>query len=920
MCDPKDTAGVDHVVQILRVCGFSVVQYDKEHDLGTDFLVFVRDHQHFDLGGFIKVQVGNRPSLMESPSTDNGRVGWWVRDFTYHDDPFPRLLVLFDENSEEAYWVHVTKDKVLGTGQEQKIFVPRENVINNESVDSLVEVAFGKLPQPAELPGVPDADRLRYALIAPQLIVPHPHLPLRTLSSVEAIALLSLAQMRMLKGTMEYKITGALCSHHDDPSWRLYSALFKWIDKRRTDAILSFPSANVEANIAAAAGVIKATVLFEEHLPQRACEVLKDALAARDDYNPVDLAWLQVHLARNLIEIGEFDEAWDLALEASLIGRREYQDPTARYVAGVAMEFVFQLNDLTGRQEAENLFRTIMKYSPDSSSWLRTQILAGGLTDFSEKHYPQSRDDAKIILGKECETTISKAHSTSLIAGFAADANAWRRAAAAFACYFLLSADSIDELVYALNILRVAGVQDELELATSRFLHFGPAEPLAQIMNELSLKDATKSSLPCDFALVGNCVALLDTRTVDNHALWLLKELKNPSKTYVFGISRWYENETIQVLAKIYGACSSEVMAKIQDYLITIPGIQDLELAASYAELIKSIIEDDLNWGKEWDNEKLQKLAARGKIDNELLKGTIEQLRAVHDTNYDRLFGKIRIGDLNALASWQDFDNLPDGIVQRAVLHLANLVDHIIATAASGTLPGSYSRSYSHLSILVHLNISHPHCANWRPCLRMFNNHVSSIDLVPGIETMIDEYQKIPTDVARDMREPLMGLMGENEKLKFVYFLNDADVRGPASALLGLLFPEDVPMTKVAQMLRGDASLVKAAVKILAQRKEKLSLSLFARLSKHDSFEVREAVISALVTWVLEDVHAEESFSLLTEIVADASVCLISTILSLVSQHPRSDAAEKLLGLVAEKDYAVVPRQLEIIKTKWERQ
>ena len=919
MCDPKDTAGVDHVVQILRVCGFSVVQYDKERSLGTDFLVFVRDHQHFDLGGFIKVQVGNWPSLMENPSTDNGRVGWWVRDFTYHDDPFPRLLVLFDENSEEAYWVHVTKDKVLGTGQEQKIFVPEENVINNESVGSLVEAAFGKLPQPEENPGVPDADRLRYALIAPQLIVPHPHLPLRTLSSAEAIALLSLAQMLMLKGTMEYKITGALRSHHDDPSWRLYSALFKWIEKRQADAILSFPSANVEANIAAAAGVIKATVLFEEHLPQRACEILKDALAVRDDYNPVDLAWLQVHLARNLIEIGEFDEAWDLALEASLIGRREYQDPTARYVAGVAMEFVFQLNDLTGRQEAENLFRTIMKYSPDSSSWLRTQILAGGLTDFIEKNYPQWRD-AEIILGKEYDNTILRAHSTSLMTGFAADANAWRHAAAAFACYSLLSAASTDELVYALNILRVAGAQDELELATSQFLHFGPAEPLARIMNELSLKDATKSSLPCDFALVGDCVALLDTNAADNHALWLLKELKNPSKAYVFGIPCWYENEIIQVLAKIYGACSSEVMAKIQDYLITIPGIQDLELAASYAELIKSIIEDDLNWGKEWDNEKLQKLAARGKIDNELLKGTIEQLRAVHDTNYDRLFGKIRIGDLNALASWQDFDNLPDGIVQRAVLHLANLVDHIIATAASGTLPGSYSRSYSHLSILVHLNISHPHCAHWRPCLRMFNNHVSSIDLVPGIETMIDEYQKIPADVARDMREPLMGLMGENEKLKFVYFLNDADVRGPASALLGLLFPEDVPMTQVAQMLRGDASLVKAAVKILAQRKEKLSLSLFARLSKHDSFEVREAVISALVTWVLEDVRAEESFSLLTEIVADASVCSISTILSLVSQHSRSDAAEKLLGLVAEKDYAVVPRQLEIIKTKWERQ
>ena len=101
MCDPKDTVGVDHVVQILRVCGFSVVQYDKEHDLGTDFLAFVRDHQHFDLGGFIKVQVKNRPSLTENPSTDNGRVGWWVRDFTYHDDP-SHGYSCFRRDSEES--------------------------------------------------------------------------------------------------------------------------------------------------------------------------------------------------------------------------------------------------------------------------------------------------------------------------------------------------------------------------------------------------------------------------------------------------------------------------------------------------------------------------------------------------------------------------------------------------------------------------------------------------------------------------------------------------------------------------------------------------------------------------------------------------------------------------------------------------
>ena len=106
----------------------------------------------------------------------------------------------------------------------------------------------------------------------------------------------------------------------------------------------------------------------------------------------------------------------------------------------------------------------------------------------------------------------------------------------------------------------------------------------------------------------------------------------------------------------------------------------------------------------------------------------------------------------------------------------------------------------------------------------------------------------------------------------------------------------------------------------IAQRKEESSLLLFSALSQHKNYEVQKAVVSGLVKWILEGVIPDESFALLKEIVADASVRLTSAISLIVYQYPHSDAAERILGLLEEKDYAVIPRHLEIVKTKWEKE
>lgn len=935
--EAKGMSGESYVTAKLEEFGFGVAQNNR-HDLGTDLLVFVRDQRGFDLGGLMGVQVKNWPSLVKKPSVDNGREGWWFPESADHfnywlDFPIPHLMVLFDDAAKESYWVHITEDAVQSTGKGKKIFIPRENVLNKESIPSLIKIALSKLPQPSWegsiLEGaseIPNEVRLRYALIAPRLIAPHPNLTVSDISPVEAIALLSLT--RIDEVTVRYKEVQELLdpeksTKSDDPLWRLYSALFEWVVNKQVDSVLNFPSADTEADIAAAVEVIKATVLSEKHLPQRACKELRDALT-RDDYSPVDYAWLQLHLARNLIEIGEFDRAQGLALEVSLIGQIEYKDPSARYLAGVAMDFVFQLHSRVQRMgfeaEEQNLTKAI-KARDTAASWWRTQIVVSGLSDFVEKTYLQWSDNDDITIWKAYDAVVLRMRSASLIAGFAADTNNWRYAVVLLARYFLVFSTDTNELVYALNLLRIAGAKNELKLAASHFLRFGPIEPLVQVVNKLSLDDSTRISLRCDFALIEKCASILDTNSVDKYALWLLQEIENPSKTYVFGSYHWYVSKAIEVLANIYDACSSEVMVKIHDHLITMPGVEDDLCADAYSKLIASIVEDDIAKGKVWDSGKLAKLAARGDNDETNLKKAIERLVSTYDSEIrEGLLERIEAGDIDALASWGNLADLPKSAVQGMLGNLSNQIETIIKNAHSGAcIVGAFDK----LSVLIKLNISHPDYANWQPCLKMLHDqYVTPNDLVPGIKVMINGYQKIPTGVANAMREPLTRLVESvviHDPWPFASLFN-ADLRGPASILLGILFPEDVPMAKITQMLRGDVSLIGAAVELLAQRKEESSLLLFSALSQHKNYEVQKAVVSGLVKWILEGFIPDESFALLKEIVADASVSLISAISLLVEQYPHSDAAEEIISLLKEKDYAVVSRNLEIIKTKWEKE
>ncbi|MCV6971376.1 hypothetical protein [Mycobacterium bohemicum] len=90
----------------------------------------------------------------------------------------------------------MTADKVVDTGKNAKILVPRDSTVDQDHVDQLLEVATGDLGHPGwegsswNRRAILRGDRLRYALLTPRLIAPHPNLLVEQYEPEEAIALI----------------------------------------------------------------------------------------------------------------------------------------------------------------------------------------------------------------------------------------------------------------------------------------------------------------------------------------------------------------------------------------------------------------------------------------------------------------------------------------------------------------------------------------------------------------------------------------------------------------------------------------------------------------------------------------------------------------------------------------------------------
>jgi hypothetical protein len=385
-------AGVSEVMGKFERIGWGPVR-NEAHDLGTDLLVQARDSRRFDRGLIVGVQVKAGPTWFETEERDQdgAMVGWWYceSDAKHFDDwvthGLPHLLILHDLEKDVPYWVHVTSDRVARTGKGCKILVPADQTVDREHLDDLLAVAARQKAAPivegsafgASAGVTPPARRLRYALVAPRLVAPHPNLGFeRPITPEEALALIAQGRLHDLL-TFAERHAEVPDPEQDAPSgdwrWSFVRALWVWVTNDDITLLRVALDSAPDTFAQAASAVVLGCALLRQESHHEVIVVL-DELIGRDQLGPVDQAWLLVQRARVRADIGEVAGARADAADAQRHLVADADDVTGSALAAAAAWQLFSTADL-----GEGKLDEVLTASDTAVSWWRSQTISWAL-------------------------------------------------------------------------------------------------------------------------------------------------------------------------------------------------------------------------------------------------------------------------------------------------------------------------------------------------------------------------------------------------------------------------------------------------------------------------------------------------------------------------------------------------------------
>lgn len=501
---------------------------NTENDVGTDLWVQAVDEHRYLLRAVVGVQVKGGPSFFKQPGVQDGRRGWWYYEAKAdHFDDWaqynaPHLIVLHHFERDVAYWAHVRPSAVKSTGQGRKIFVPEDQTIDAAHAGQLRAVAASRKTMAAyegtavdRPPGtVPEGHELRFALMAPRLVAPHPNEGFQaSVTAVEGLALAAQGRFRDLRvysdQFAEVPNPGDL-SATTDWAWSLVAAVWDWAFNDSASALESTHAAALDPKSIAASGVLLACALARCERHREAVAVLGPALSV-PDMDPVDHAWVLVQSARFKAEIGDFDGCADDTERAGhlLTDETVEADVTARELrAAVEWMRVFLADD------GFSNFREAMEASDTTVSWWRSQRASWGLLRAAEAGYRAwSYERSRIIFGT-LDYGASELFSAELCADICAARGSWASFASLGARLAIQHAvdaapDGTDELRQALDTLRRSGDDKSLRLAVERFLWDGPTDAVAEAVAGIEPAGWTHTSAVANLVMIETAGDLL---------------------------------------------------------------------------------------------------------------------------------------------------------------------------------------------------------------------------------------------------------------------------------------------------------------------------------------------------------------------------------------------------------------------------
>jgi hypothetical protein len=914
------TAGQSFVKGQFENLGWGAL-VNSEHDLGTDLWLMARDARRFDMKTMlVGAQVKSGPSYFSSPKKQKGEViGWWFREeddshFEYWcDHAIPHILVLHRLTDNKSFWIQVKRERVVDTGKGRKIFVPAASGIDSAHFDALIALATSTSKAPSWEGSawqvgepIPQSSVLRYALVTPRLVAPHPNKGTDSaLSPEEAVALLIQFRLRDLVGWDPEAPRFEIEDARKSPiwGWRLVAALYDWLTEGELGG---FGHALIETapdeSSRVAATVCHAFALVERGKVSDALTLLEQRLAA-DEANPVDHGWLQTHLARCHFELGDAASARDLALETQVLRQIAPADPTALAVVAASGYMIFSLSDWGGRSIAD-----MVQSNDTAATWWRSQTLASGLGKHFDETYRAWSGDKSTTFNAE-DVAWGKLRSAMLLAGFSADGSGWRHSASLLARRELMSPAGDDSPEWAMDLLRFAGAKKELILASRRLLATGPVSALVNVGESIDLDQSTRTSLHADLAFIESAADVLSTADCDRFARWALSVLKQPQDLIArLNPQFLLEPAVLEMLRELVNCVTPDVREALMDHIVDLPTLDNdhQHLAHGYSRVMVRL-------GDFWLPRHVDAFSARPEGDNFELRDAIDQLLATGDEDFrSTLHERISKGDMRALGSYGNVTDLPRDVAAAAVAALSQAVLNQVEEAKKGAdgLGGPEP-----LGALVLLNAWHPEVAEWSACETALGCPVSHpMHLQEGLRLLGRLVDRVPDDVRATLQQPLSDIADRLPADTFSFF-GQADVRGTAAVALALLFPETVTDAWLRHLIHGTPAQRAASVDILVARQDSSQVNLLSILASDSDPDVRAEAAEGLATWCVQEIGLPDSAEVLQELLAEPGVDLgVRISRTLLSDEAKPVAVEMLAAMLQSHPSAVVRARLALVQ------
>lgn len=741
-------------------------------ELGTDYLIEARDFRRRSRGLIVGAQVKAGPTYFKLPrrEADGTESGWWYyeSDTDHFDDwvthGLPHLLVLYDLDTQTAYWAHVTASAVESTGQGCKILVPASQTVEPEHADDLFAVAC---KQNAALSiegtaffGAPDgispARRLRHALIAPRLVAPHPNAGIdEPIDALQAVALLAQGRLRDLIRFAEKhpSVPDPRSSHAgSDWNWRFVVAIWTWAT---TDAVEQLEDVLASAHTkdaAAASGVLLACALQRLERHEDALAVL-DGLAGRDGLLPVDHAWILVQRGRVRAEIGNVAGARSDAAGAQRSLAGDEDDITASALAAAAAWLLFATTRLVPHKVDEwalGLAETLTA-SDTAVSWWRSQRVSWGLQEVEGewfKSWAQDRTYTVIAGGGPNALDLFAAEFSADITG---EHSNWQALSALAARQRLMGAAStsnqVFELAEGLDALRRSGDHRSLKLALERLHRDGPLEAVSISVNKMSMSGWTHTTALTNLealALVGD---LLAEEIASELALQCAQLTSGDTTDFVERTRPRFVVSYYALGAAIGLSAAADDMAHDQIAAL-IAAEHDKGRDLIYQECVKAVGHIEFDRVTATVREALWNC---GQQDQGRLGAAVLGWLAAngHADARTEVISRAAGGDLHALDAMGDRSAFDSAEAASLIVQLESMVERTVAEARQGSFSlGSVDAGF----MLTLLNLAFPQVARWAAVVELLcEPAVASLDKRPSCLAISELSTQLPADVRQTL-------------------------------------------------------------------------------------------------------------------------------------------------------------------------